>query len=388
MPRRARKPAARRRPDQGPESPKRRVRGLWGIAAAVAGLAIGAWFLFPERPERLRARAEAAERAGDWSSALRLWRAVNQTRLARGRTHLAEARACLALDRAAQAEVALRRAVAADPDDPEPWRLLLQLCRVEERTWEARRLGEDAAAAVLPSTRREVLRDATLALLADLPDEQARGALDRWVVADPADLDARVAKLRRAAAHPGDADPDRADRIAALSAVLQRDPSHIAARELLVESLADAGDPQRGRQTLDAWPAGARDGCFDRLLGRWQLDYEHDPAGAAESFQRALADFPHDWRTHYRLARAWRALGRDADARREAETVGRLRDVLDPAALGPRLSADIGRLDEPASCRDLADLCARAGLARLADAWRREAESLGLPAVKEARSQH
>lgn len=350
-------------------------------------LVVGAWLVVPERPERLRARAEAAERAGDWSSALSYWRALNQTRLARARTHLAEARACLALDRAAQAESALRRAIAADPGDAEPWRLLLQLCRVEERTWEARRLGEDATAAVLPSMRREVLRDATLALLADLPDEQARGALGRWVAADPSDVDARAALLRRAAAHPGDDGPDRADRIAALSAVLEGHPGHLAARELLVESLADAGDPVRGRQALDAWPKSARDGCYDRLLGRWQLDYDHDPAGAAASFQRALVDFPHDWRTHYRLARAWRALGRDDDARREAETVGRLREVLDPAALGPRLSADVGHLDDAASCRDLADLCARAGLSRLAEAWRREADASGHPAVKEARSQ-
>ncbi|MDR3634829.1 MAG: tetratricopeptide repeat protein, partial [Isosphaeraceae bacterium] len=274
---------------------------------------------------------------------------------------------------------ALRRAAEADPGDPEPWRLLLQLYRVEERAWEARRLGDEALAAVIPSSRREVLRDATLALLADLPDDQARAALDRWVAADPADVDARVARLRRSAAHPSADEPDRAARIAALADLLERTPAHTGARELLVESLADAGDPQRGRQVLDAWPPGSRDGRYDRLLGRWQLDYERDPAGAAASFERALGDFPYDWRTHYRLARACRALGRDDQARREAEIVGRLRETLDPAVLGPRLSADVARLDESSSCRDLADLCARAGLATLADAWRREAESSSTP---------
>ncbi len=93
------------------------------MAALVALVAVAAWKLAPEDPDRLRERAEAATRAGDWPTALDRWRALNRTGHARGRTHLAEARACLALDRAAQAERALRRAVDADPTDPEAWRL-------------------------------------------------------------------------------------------------------------------------------------------------------------------------------------------------------------------------------------------------------------------------
>ncbi|MDR3639254.1 MAG: hypothetical protein P4L84_35965, partial [Isosphaeraceae bacterium] len=99
MPRRPSKPAATRRPSRGQATSSGRAWGRWlisGVAALV--LAGGLWALVPDGPEGLRARAEAAERAGEWSRALPLWRAVNRTRLARGRTHLAEARACLALD--------------------------------------------------------------------------------------------------------------------------------------------------------------------------------------------------------------------------------------------------------------------------------------------------
>ncbi len=382
MPRRATRPATTRRAD------RRRVatpgRRVWpwlvgGLVLIVVG--VGLWTLAPESPSHLHARAEAASKARDWPEALKLWRAVNRTPLARSRTYLAEEEACIALDLAGQAERALRRAIAADPSEPRAWRLLLQLVRVEERAWEARRLGEKAYAAAVPSSRPEVLRDATLALLADLPDDQARGALDRWTSADPSDLDARVAKLRRIAMEPRDGDPDRSARIALLTDVLKREPGHIAAREALVEALADAGEPDQGRQVLDAWPQDARDGCYWRLLGRWRLDYDHDPAGAVELFERALAEFPHDWRTYYRLARALRSLGRTDEAKRAAETVGRLRETLDPATLGPRLSADLGQLDNPTSCRDLADLCAHVGLTRLADAWRQEAGLAGVRAA-------
>ena len=80
---------------------------------------------------------------------------MNRTGHARGRTHLAEARACLALDRAAQAERALRRAVDADPTDPEAWRLWLELLRVEGRV--AERIGS-AGPRMPPCAPRRVAR--------------------------------------------------------------------------------------------------------------------------------------------------------------------------------------------------------------------------------------
>jgi hypothetical protein len=123
----------------------------------------------------------------------------------------------------------------------------------------------------------------------------------------------------------------------------------------------------------NAWPASLRDDHYSRLRSRWDLDYDHQPAWAVAALRRALADLPHDWQTRYRLARALHALGRTDEARREAEAVARLREQLDPIALGQRLEADLARLDDPVSRLDLADLCAHAGLVRLADAWRRDA---------------
>jgi tetratricopeptide (TPR) repeat protein len=379
---------ARRSVTQGSSRRDRRARGrarhksrivgrrtLAVVAALVALVAVAAWKLAPEDPDRLRERAEAATRAGDWPTALDRWRALNRTGHARGRTHLAEARACLALDRAAQAERALRRAVDADPTDPEAWRLWLELLRVEGRVAEAHRLGWAAYAAVRPASRREVLRGMTLALLADLPDDLARATLGRWIAADPGDVEARVARLARIAAEPRSGDPDRADRVATLTALLDADPLAVSAREALVVALADAGEPDRGRGVLEAWPADLRDVRYWRLRGRWELDYDRQPARAVASFGHALAELPHDWKTHYRLARALQVSGLPAAARRAAAAVARIREALDPATLGPRLRADLDRLDDPGSLLDLARLCELAGLSRLADAWRQEAAS-------------
>jgi Flp pilus assembly protein TadD len=376
MPRRSTRPPSLRRPVavSGWARGRRWRAGL--IAGLLLGLlALGIVFFTHESPERLRSRAERATQAGDWSAALSAWRAVNRTRLARARTYLAEARACLALDRAAQAERALRLATAADPADPEPWRLLLELLRVEDRVSEAQTLGWSAYKAVTPSERRPVLRDLTLALLADLPEDLVRATLARWAAADPNDLDARAAQFQRIAASPRSDDPDRNSRIATLTGWLARNPAHLGVREALVTALADAGEPDVGRHVLDGWPAGAArdDPRYVRLLARWDLDYNRQPERAVAAFERVLRERPQDWKTHYRVARAFRILGREADARRAAETVSRLREILDPSTLGPRLASDLEQDAGPRSLLDLADLCAQAGLTRLAQAWRIEA---------------
>ncbi|HEV3167599.1 MAG TPA: tetratricopeptide repeat protein [Isosphaeraceae bacterium] len=342
---------------------------LGGIGAAVA-----VWALTPEDPARLMARAEAAARSSDWPAAQKDWRAVNQTRFASAQSFLGEARASLALDSAAQAERALIESINRNPADPAPWLLRLWLLHVEDRTLEAKRLGWAAYRAVPSSARRDVLRGLTLALLTETPDDLARPQLDRWISGDPADVNARVALLSRVAAQPHAGDPDRATQISTLSSLLASNPEHLAAREALLVGLAGAGEVDRGRDVLNAWPSQARDARYYRLQGRWDLDYNHQPTLAIEAFRRALAELPHDWRTHYRLSRALRTLSQKDEADQEALTVTRLREILDSGPLGTRLAQGFAHLDDPKSCRDLAQLCTAVGLDRLASAWRLESE--------------
>lgn len=285
-----------------------------------------------------------------------------------------EARKALANGQAAKAERALAHASRRDPVDPEPWMLRMELLRLEDRQVEAQRLGWEAYSAVQGASRRAILREITLALLADTPDDLARETLARWIEADPSDIDSRVALLQRIAASPRATDPDRIARVDSLRKIVEEHPDHIGAREALVLALADSGDPDQGRSVLAGWPEAGRDARYFRLAGRWDLEYDRLPTRAAESFREALKELPHDWRTRYRLARALRNAGLPEEAKRVATEVERLREVLDPVVLGRRLDHDLATLDEPKSRLDLADLCTRAGLTKLGDAWKLDAE--------------
>jgi tetratricopeptide (TPR) repeat protein len=361
---------------QAPHAQNKRRRLISGAIAAFAAIlmtALAAW-LWGESPERVRERAEAAARRGDWTTALNNWRLINATKTANGLTHFREASACLALSRAGQAERALRMSTHNDPSDPEPWRLLLEILRVEDRTLEALHTGWEAYDKVRPDARPTLLRELTFSLLAEMPDEDMRTVLRRWINSDGDDVDARVALLQRIAVQPRATDPDRETLLAELELIVASHPGHITAREVLVTALADAGQRQRGRELLDKWPAAARDARYWRLRGRWDLEYDQRPLEAVEAFRSALAELPHDWRTWYRLSRALRVLGREEESRQAAEAVRRIREVLDPLVLGPRLSASVNHLDDASTLHDLATLSARAGLDRLAKAWLAESQ--------------
>ncbi len=306
----------------------------------------------------LQGRAAAAAQANKWVLALELWRRVNTTVGATGTTYLGEGRACLALGRAAQAERALRNATAAAPSSSEAWLLLLEILRVEDRLVDAFALGWEALDHVLPAARPQLLRELTLAALTDVPDDVARGSLQRWIGADPGDIDARVALLWRMGAEPRADDPQRESRLTQLGELLSSHPEHVNAREALVTALADAGEPEAGRKLLETWPVAKRDGRYWRLRGRWDLEDDHRPEQAVTALQAALADFPQDWRIHFRLARALQIVNRPVEARREAETVSRIRELLDPLTLGPKLDAAFSHPEEPAAFQTLADLCA------------------------------
>ena len=104
--------------------------------------------------------------------------------------------------------------------------------------------------------------------------------------------------------------------------------------------------------------------------GRWDLEHDHHPDQAIAALRTALVDFPHDWRIHYRLARALQIVNHTEEAHREAETVGRIRELLDPLTLGPKLDAALSHLDQPSALQTLAKICDRVGLTRLAGFWR------------------
>lgn len=342
---------------------------LFAIVAAIVAIAVS-----PESTSRLRLKAETASREGRVDEALRTWHTINQTADADSESLLGEARAALGLGRAAHAERILEQASARDPTNPEPWLIRLEICRVENRPTDALLLGKRASASVRPTDQRLVLRGLTLALLADAPDDLARATLNRWLQADPQDLSARAALARRMAEFPRSGDPPVGDRLREFEALVRKYPENLNVREAYVILLAEAGDPARGREVLDAWPRPQRDARYYRLRGRWDLEYDQNAAAAVDSLERALEALPHDTKTRYRLARALQAAGRVDRARQVAADVARMREVLDPVQLGRRLDSDLARLEDAAARFDLAELCQSVALVNVASAWRLDAE--------------
>jgi tetratricopeptide (TPR) repeat protein len=284
--------------------------------------------------------------------------------------------------RAADAERALIRATALRPEEIGPWLQILEILRVEDRTLEATQIGWAGLASVPRSQRLPVLRAMTLAILAGTPEELARQTLQFWTHADPNDLEAEVALLKHIESHPRVGDPTRPERIARLKQIVENHPEHGAAREALVVALLDAGAPDEARLTLDAWPPTKRDVRYHRLHGRWSLEFDTNPdreSSALESFEHVIEIFPYDWRSWYRLARAYKRLGRDDAAETAATLIAKLRDTLDPTRLAERLDHSLGAIQTREARLDLADLCQSAGLTRLAEQWRAEADSLTEP---------
>ncbi len=117
---------------------------------------IAAWWrlTLPARHAGLGGIGDKGRRVGRGAGSVRAVNADGPPSAA----HLkAEARAALAIGRAAEADRALARAAEVDPADPEPWRLRLERLRVLDLPLEAQRLGWQAFDAVAPASRQSIL---------------------------------------------------------------------------------------------------------------------------------------------------------------------------------------------------------------------------------------
>jgi tetratricopeptide (TPR) repeat protein len=354
----------------------RMIAGLLVVAGVVVAILVGVKLSTPDLAA-LERRAAAASIDKQWSKAATLWSRFNQAGSASGESLLSEARAQLGLERARDAESAIRRATEVEPSLSDPWRLWLEILRMEDRPVEAIEVGERALASVGPADRRDVLKALTLALFADPPDEVALPTLRAWAQADPDDLHARLAVLaRQVQTGPRQSGPiaARSARVSTLEAMFERHPEHAGVRAAMVGALGESGEIERGRVLIATWPESARDLTYERMRGRWALDYDNKPEEAEAAYRRVLSVLPYDWKTRTRLARALHAQGRIKDAALEAEMVARHREALDPQHLGPRLANDLERIDEAASLLDLAALCEAVSLEEVGKAWRTEAE--------------
>ena len=339
----------------------------------ICTIIFGCIHLYENRPSNQRRQAIESFNSGRPRDAAERLRIYNQTNYATVESWREESRAWLSANQAREAEITLRKAIDRFPTDPLLQLMRLEIERVEDRIVEAISHGDQALAQVHSEDRVLILRGLTITLLDTIPEERAREKLKIWLQTDPQDREAEVALIKRMASDPMAGDMDRPTRIARLKSLIQKDSSFTQAYEALTIELAASGFIDEGRSILDQWPKNVRDVRYDRLKGRWELEYDRRPDLAIQSFERVLQHIPHDKTSWFRLSRAYKAIGRDQESQIAADHVAKLVEILDPRTLSPRLTKDFERLNDPQSKLDLAEVCEKAGLVKLAKGWREEA---------------
>lgn len=277
----------------------------------------------PEHGVALLYKGQLLREQGDLLAALAEWRRVsNHPPTIEGTARFLEGSALLALNRAREAERALRCSVELHPTYLQPRELLLGLHDAQMRRPEI--ISDLAGIARL---RELMLRELVLWVVAGepaAPPEPAIVQLQKFLAEDPADLESRIALARY---HLVEGEPQKAEQ-------LLRDASGTDqandARVRAVRSEAFLRNEQFGaaREALGPWPPAAEShellwrsfGLYWTDIGDWRR--------AAESFARFARANPYNLTAEYQFGTALQRLGQNETAARHlqrAEQLDRLR---------------------------------------------------------------
>jgi tetratricopeptide (TPR) repeat protein len=283
---------------------------------------------------------------------------------------LNEGKALSALGDHARAEASWLEALRIDPLVPEAGWALLSLYYIEGRRQESERLGL-ALHAIEPDPRDRVQ------LLLELVRQDAKPivpsdivrTLGPGVLEHPRDAKAAIAL---ALAHIRDSQPE--EGLSLLNGLIERQPDNPEFWEALLDGLDEASRPDELKRTLAALPkAMAGEPRFARFLGIAAMNRRDWPA-AATALERARRFDPLDSQIVYRLGRAYRLIGREAEAKkiegefRAAEAT--LREML-PLYNEANAVQGLGTVPAPDLYRRIAEARERLGRRAEALAWYR-----------------
>lgn len=288
-----------------------------------------------------------------------------------------EAQTWLKIDRASDAEDALRALAKVDPNHPvnapflfEAQIDLINLLTMENRWEDAREVIWGAIDRADPANREEFLVMSLRTLLERSSPSASLETLRRYLAADPDDQAARLAL-----ASALDAVGRREESDAMMAECLRRLPEDPAVWTARMEILRDRADPDAFREALaeapkalDATLSGYR---AHSLVARGKLE------AAADAYALAIANRPGDAEFLYRSALIARRLGRteaEQTATRKHRVWRLAREAL-PEILGEYGREGRGAAAVPARRFELlgklAEICRDLGMERDAAEWAR-----------------
>ena len=256
-----------------------------------------------------------------------------------------------------------------NPENPNGWLLLLDIYRILGQSEEILKVFNELKPYRNVSLSAAVLAKVTLGLITDIDPQEVRSRLESWVRTEQNHASAASALLQRYLDNPLADDPNRDEQLQMGRDLVKRFPESMEARLVLFELFMTSGLSAEASELLQNWPESGRDRiAYYRLTGRFLQDFREDHQSAALAFQKALSQMPYDWKTRYRLARAYKATGREFESRSESVLMLKMRERLEPAVLEPQLNQAFPQGQPPVPYQLIA-LLKDLELLELAEAW-------------------
>ncbi len=287
-----------------------------------------------------------------------------------------EANSWLKADHAKDSEDAFRRYLTDDPNHPaRPRRVeaeiaLINLLSLQNRWEETRDLIWGAIKNAKGRGREELLVMSLRTFLERSSPKASYETVGRFVAADPTDIEARIAL---ATAANGIGKTEEADE--QIAVCLKARPEDPKVWKAWLELLRDRSDAKAITAALVKAPKSLENVVLP--FRAFAFLQEEDTTAAADAYEQAVANHPHDPDLQYRLALAARRAGRteiEARASLRSRALRKSREELSDSLL--IFVRDFRSLDAPPADRAtamnrLAKLCEELGLSRDAMEWTR-----------------
>jgi len=308
---------------------------------------------------------------GDWKQALEHFERVSTTAPDSKEALWRVGDVSMMLNRAADAERALKKTLEHDLESLEARRGLITLYRWQDRELDAEPLVWQAYDLTPIEQRPLLLAEWFRFRFAQRPTGDTHRRLSAFQEAQPDDVQSAIAlglwSVRQRLL------PEARLR---LEKVFAQFPDHVDARAALATCLLELSEWNRLEQILDGWPTSDRDLRYWRIRGVWLQDFAADHAAAIACFERWVKHYPDDWQMRFRIGTCQRQIGKNDEADAEIARSEVLKALLKYEVVDEILAVTLRNLNRPEHRQRMSEFYRSIGYEREAEAWKELAEAM------------